>query len=127
MAVTEESKLAKKVEEKTSEIKFTDDELKSLSDLQQRYTNGQTAFGQLQVRRLLINQELESLDEAELRLETEYSQTQKDEQKLVAELNEKYGAGNLDPATGVFTPTPQQQNKKTSQNNRLGFLCSIYI
>ena len=108
MAVTEESKLAKKVEEKTSEIKFTDDELKSLSDLQHSYTNGQTAFGQLKVRRLLINQELESLDEAELRLETEYSQTQKDEQKLVAELNEKYGAGNLDPATGVFTPTPQQ-------------------
>ena len=30
MAVTEESKLAKKVEEQTSEIKFTEDELKSL-------------------------------------------------------------------------------------------------
>ena len=26
--------------------------------------------------------------------------------KLVEELNEKYGPGSLDPATGVFTPTP---------------------
>ena len=41
MAVTEESKLAKKVEEKDKETKFTEDELKSLSDLQQRYNNGQ--------------------------------------------------------------------------------------
>ena len=108
MAVTEESKLAKKVEEKISETKFTEEELKSLSELQQRYTNGQAGFGQLKVRKLLLEQELKALEEAELRLETEYSQTQKDEQKLVAELNEKYGAGNLDPATGVFTPTPQQ-------------------
>ena len=108
MAVTEESKLAKKVEEKTDETKFTEDELKSLSDLQQRYTNGQSAFGQLKVRRLLLEQELKALDEAELRLETEYTQTQQDEQKLVADLNEKYGAGNLDPATGVFTPAPKQ-------------------
>ena len=108
MAVTEESKLAKKVEEKISETKFTEEELKSLSELQQRYTNGQAGFGQLKVRKLLLEQELKALEEAELRLETEYTQTQQDEQKLVAELNEKYGAGNLDPATGVFTPTPQQ-------------------
>ena len=108
MAVTEESKLAKKVEEKTDETKFTEDELKSLSELQQRYNNGQGAFGQLKVRRLLLEQELKALDEAELRLEAEYTQTQQDEQKLVAELNEKYGAGNLDPATGVFTPAPKQ-------------------
>ena len=31
----------------------------------------------------------------------------KSEQKLVAELNEKYGPGQLDPNTGVFTPTAQ--------------------
>ena len=108
MAVTEESKLAKKVEEKISETKFTEEELKSLSELQQRYTNGQAGFGQLKVRKLLLEQELKALEEAELRLETEYAQTQQDEQKLVAELNEKYGAGNLDPSTGVFTPAPQQ-------------------
>tara|TARA_B100002019_G_C21150938_1_gene538211 strand:- start:351 stop:677 length:327 start_codon:yes stop_codon:yes gene_type:complete len=108
MAVTEESKLAKKVEEKISETKFTEEELKSLSELQQRYTNGQAGFGQLKVRKLLLEQELKALEEAELRLETEYTQTQQDEQKLVAELNEKYGAGNLDPSTGVFTPAPKQ-------------------
>ena len=49
MAVTEESKLAKKVEEKTDEVKFTDDELKSLGDLQQRYSSISTQFGQVWV------------------------------------------------------------------------------
>jgi len=28
---------------------------------------------------------------------------------LVEELNEKYGPGQLDPQTGVFTPTPQEE------------------
>jgi hypothetical protein len=30
---------------------------------------------------------------------------------LVKELNKKYGPGNLDPATGVFTPTPVEDKK----------------
>jgi len=107
MAVTEESKLAQKVEEQTSEIKFTEDEVKSLNDLNQGYQTKQQQFGQLKVQRLLLGQQLEAMDETEIRLETEYSELQKSEQKLVAELNEKYGPGQLDPNTGVFTPTAQ--------------------
>ena len=109
MAVTEESKLAQKVEGQTSEIKFTEEELKSLNDLNQGYTTKQQQFGQLKVQKLLIQQQLEALDETEIRLETEYSELQKSEQNLVAELNTKYGPGQLDPKTGVFTPTAQQE------------------
>ena len=108
MAVTEESKLAKKVEEKTSEIKFTEDELKSLGDLNTGYTTKQTQFGQLKVQKILLQQQVEALDETEIRLETEYKELQQNEQKLVADLNEKYGPGQLDPNTGVFTPTAQE-------------------
>ena len=35
------------------------------------------------------------------------------ERKLVEELNKKYGPGNLDPATGVFTSAPAA--KETSE------------
>ena len=38
MAVTEESNLAKKVSEKASETKFSDEELTSLKSLQEGYT-----------------------------------------------------------------------------------------
>ena len=112
MAVTEESKLAQKVEGQTSEIKFTEEELKSLNDLNQGYTTKQQQFGQLKVQRILLTQQLEALDETEIRLETEYSELQKSEQNLVAELNTKYGPGQLDPNTGVFTPNAQETTEQ---------------
>ena len=49
MAVTEESNLAKKVEEKTSETKFTDEELQSLRELQDGYSEKSAQFGQLKL------------------------------------------------------------------------------
>ena len=108
MAVTEQSKLAKKVEDQTSDIKFTEEELKSLNDLNQGYQTKQSQFGQLKVQRILLSQQIEALDETEIRLETEYSELQKSEQNLVKSLNEKYGPGQLDPKTGIFTPTAQE-------------------
>ena len=88
------------------ETKFTDDELKSLQDLQNSYQGKQLQFGQLRVQRLLVQQQLDAIDDTEAKLEVEYSEVQETERKLVQELNKKYGPGNLDPATGVFTPTP---------------------
>jgi len=90
------------------ETKFTDDELKSLQDLQTSYQQKQLQFGQLEVQRLLVNQQLEQLDNAKTKLEVEYAEVQETERKLVADLNKKYGPGNLDPATGVFTPAPKE-------------------
>ena len=88
------------------ETKFTEDELKSLQDLQTSYQQKQLQFGQLEVQRLLVTQQLDSLDSAKTKLEVDYGEVQDTERKLVADLNKKYGPGNLDPATGVFTPTP---------------------
>ena len=90
----------------SKDIKFTDDELKSLQDLQNSYQQKQLQFGQLEVQRLLVTQQLDALDSAKAQLEVEYGEVQETERKLVQSLNEKYGPGNLDPTTGVFTPTP---------------------
>ena len=88
------------------ETKFSEEELKSLQDLQTSYQQKQLQFGQLEVQRLLVTQQLDSLDSAKAKLEVEYGEVQDTERKLVQSLNEKYGPGNLDPATGVFTPVP---------------------
>ena len=88
------------------ETKFSEEELKSLQDLQTSYQQKQLQFGQLEVQRLLVSQQLEQLDNSKAKLEVEYGEVQETERKLVEELNEKYGPGSLDPATGVFTPTP---------------------
>jgi outer membrane protein TolC len=88
------------------ETKFSEKELKSLQDLQTSYQQKQLQFGQLEVQRLLVTQQLDSLDSAKATLEVEYGEVQDTERNLVADLNKKYGPGNLDPATGVFTPAP---------------------
>jgi len=106
MAVTEESNLAKKVSEKESETKFSDEELTSLRSLQEGYTEKQAQFGQLKVQKLLVQQQLDTLETTEVQMESDYAELQKSEQDLVKQLNEKYGPGSLDPATGVFTPAP---------------------
>ena len=93
------------VTETTAEMKFSDDELKSLQDLQNNYQEKQMVLGQLSVQRILLNQQSEALEARTTEVEQEYQTVQQEERELVAKLNEKYGPGQLDPATGVFTPT----------------------
>ena len=68
MAVTEESKLASKVVEQSSDIKFTEEELKSLNDLNQGYQTKQQQFGQLKVQKLLIQQQLVQVHQPQVHL-----------------------------------------------------------
>ena len=89
----------------SSDVKFTDDELKSLQDLQTNYQEKQGLLGQLSVQRILINQQSEGLTTRTTEVEQEYQAVQQEERDLVTTLNEKYGPGQLDPTSGVFTPT----------------------
>ena len=95
------------------EIKFTEDELKSLKDLQETYGKVKQDFGALKVRRLVLDQQLEELDNADEAVHKAYTDNQETERKLVEELNEKYGPGSLNPETGVFTPAPQPEAEET--------------
>ena len=73
--------------------------------MQTSYSNVRSAFGDIEIQRMQTEQRLEQINNEKLRLETEYSALNMSEQQLVNDLNEKYGPGNLDPNTGVFTPT----------------------
>ena len=95
---------AKKVEE-PKEIKFTDEELESLQGLQTSYQEKQSVLGQLAVQKILLNQQIDALKNRTSEVEQEYQTVQQEERDIVKTLNEKYGPGQLDPATGVFTPT----------------------
>ena len=52
------------------EIKFTEEELKSLGGLRDTYSAIQNDFGAIKVRKVLLTQQLDSLEEAEVQLET---------------------------------------------------------
>ena len=62
-------------------------------------------LGRLEIQRIQTEQALENIHNDKLRLETRYSDLVDEERKVVSDLQEKYGPGNLDPDTGVFTPT----------------------
>ena len=94
------------------EIKFSDDELQSLNELSQGYQNVQAAFGQMKVQHILAEQQISSLEEAEVQMESDYSDLQEKERGLVQQLNEKYGPGQLEPQTGVFTPAPEPEEQE---------------
>ena len=87
------------------EKKFDSEELGKIKDLQTKYQTITARMGQLEVDRLLLEQAMHRLDESRSKLETEYTDTQSEEKQFVSDLNSKYGAGNVNLETGVFTPT----------------------
>ena len=89
---------------KNTEIKFTKDEIDSLQQLRTDYANVELSLGKLEVARMQTEQRLDNIQNEKLRFETQYVEIQQGETKLVGELTEKYGVGNLDIVTGKFTP-----------------------
>ena len=90
-------------------VKFTDEELKSLQELQNTYASISTQFGQVKVSRINLERQIENLDDAENQLEQSWEENRQTESDLVKSLNEKYGAGSLNPTTGEFIPQPTQE------------------
>ena len=90
-------------------VKFTDEELQSLQELQNTYASISTQFGQVKVSRINLERQIENLDDAENQLEQSWEENRQTESDLVKSLNEKYGAGSLNPTTGEFIPQPTQE------------------
>ena len=83
---------------KKDDIKFTEEELSSIGELQTDYARINNAFGQIAVAKY-------NLDLQEDAVKNDLQETRQKEQDILNTITEKYGPGQLDPATGVFTPT----------------------
>ena len=81
-------------------IKFTEEELKSLQELQGTYNQITVAFGQLSLSRI-------GLDAQEESLKTALADTRTKENELAKTLTDKYGKGSLNIETGEFTPVEE--------------------
>ena len=89
------------------EIKFTEDELKSVGDLQVKYNTITNKFGQLTIAKLNLDKQNEVLEDEEEKLHQELESVRTEEQEVLTGITEKYGPGSLDPQTGVFTPSTE--------------------
>jgi len=93
------------------EIKFSEEELQSLQELQNTYAGISTQFGQLKVSRMNLERQMHSLEESEDALENAWEDNRKKENELVQSLTEKYGPGSLNPQTGEYTPISAQETE----------------
>ena len=94
---------------KNDEVKFTEKELQSLNDLQVKYNTITNQFGQLAIAKLNLEKQTEVVNDQEFKLQEELEQAREQEQEILNEITEKYGPGQLDPQSGVFTPTTEIQ------------------
>ena len=85
-------------------IKFTAEEMDKIKEVQTEYQNKTAMFGQLRFQMFQLERQLETAQSAETALKKEIIDLEQQERALVKELNEKYGAGTLDPQTGEFKP-----------------------
>ena len=95
-----------------SEVKFTDDELKSIQELSNKSNNITNRFGQLAIAKINLEKQSEAVEEEEFKLHEELEALKKQEQETLQSITEKYGPGTLDPQTGVFTPSVEVQTSE---------------
>ena len=89
-------------------IKFTEEELKSLQDLQGTYQQITLAMGQISLSKI----QLESREQSVLNT---LSEVREKENELAKELTEKYGKGSLNIETGEFTPIVEEAAEEAIQ------------
>ena len=113
--MAEETKLKSQMSEGDA-VKFTDEELQSLQELQNTYASISTQFGQLKVNKMNLLRQLDSLEQSEENLENAWEDNRKKESELVQSLTEKYGPGSLNPQTGEYTPISVQETENKENN-----------
>ena len=79
-------------------IKFTDEELKSISEIRTAYAEITNRFGQIQLTKY-------NLQKQEEQAEIDFESIKVKEQEALQVITDKDGPGTLDPNTGVFTPS----------------------
>ena len=87
-----------------ADTKFSQEEMDKIKEIQSSYVGVQQAFGQLEVNRIRLEQQLDATQQASVELRDKFSETQNNEQKFIEELNNKYGDGSLNLESGTFTP-----------------------
>ena len=92
-----------------SDIKFTEKELQSLQELSNESNGITNRFGQLAIAKINLEKQSEAVEEEEFKLLEELEALKKQEQETLQSITDKYGPGQLDPQTGVFTPSVEVQ------------------
>ena len=112
--MAEETKLKSQMSDGEA-VKFTDEELQSLQELQNTYAGISTQFGQLKVSKMNLMRQMDSLEQSDETLEKAWDDNRQKETELVQSLTEKYGPGSLNPQTGEYTPVSVEETENNEK------------
>jgi hypothetical protein len=83
-------------------IKFNDEELKEIRDLQNLYNTIVYQAGQFHLEEL-------SLEEKREQIESNFKEVKRREQEIISKLTTEYGQGSINLETGEFTPVTLEE------------------
>ena len=85
-------------------VKFTEDELKTVTKIREDYFNIQNEFGQIKLAKIRLETQIDSVEKREEELHKQFTELQNSETEFLDSITEKYGQGTLNPETGEFIP-----------------------
>ena len=91
------------------EIKFTEEEVKQIDEIRNQTSLIFQRLGQLSIEE---EKRLAEIAQAKKDLNDQLNIIRETETKLFTSLNTKYGDGNYDPDTNVFTPIKQEKQEQ---------------
>ena len=107
MANTDKSKNQEAPPENQA-IHLTEGEMETLKEVMETYNQCSAAFGQVEVQKMNLAQQTQSLDNQRTNVEEEWKTNQTKEANFSRKLTNKYGPGSINPETGEYTPAPEQ-------------------
>jgi hypothetical protein len=85
-------------------MKFTEEETTSIKKFREDFSQITVKLGEIEIESIILKSQQDKLSEIKSEVESKYKQLRADEVKLAGELKEKYGDGEFDLDTGIFTP-----------------------
>ena len=88
----------------TEIIKFTPEEIKNIETFKNDFGELTATFGEIEIELMIVDKQKEEIEKYKQSLKDKYTALRESEVKLANELKDKYGEGEFDIMTGIFTP-----------------------
>jgi hypothetical protein len=83
---------------------LTQEELQSVKDLQSKYNQTIFEIGVAEAQRIALQEQFEKIETTKKQAVADLDTIEQKESELIKSLQEKYGAGAINPETGEITP-----------------------
>lgn len=85
-------------------IKFEKEEIEKIENFRKEFSEVTARLGEVEIELTLIETQKTNIENFKAQLKQKYLEMREAEIKLAGELKEKYGEGEFDIKTGIFTP-----------------------